>query len=227
MDIEKETPKTTDVVAALDLVSQFKGSSLATVISDFELAATSRRRADLASMLSDRCVCPDLLRAAIAVKRAAAQIDVIVHAVGTLMCLIEILEEDEFVESLSLGAGNAGRKFNVETNKRVADITFIEWKGGSEAIRKQKLFKDFYELAECDTSKRRCLYFVGNEHATKVFSSRSPCKGMLRKFAALQADFIRKYGSAMPVREYYSLKKHLVELADVNSVAPITSEALD
>ena len=40
-------------------------------------------------------------------------------------------------------------------NRRVAEFTIIDWKGGSESIRKQKLFKDFYLLADPDTTKLR------------------------------------------------------------------------
>ena len=52
-------------------------------------------------------------------KRLAGQINVTIHALGILMCLPHILEPDERVESVSLGAGNTGRDFDLETNVRV------------------------------------------------------------------------------------------------------------
>lgn len=45
------------------------------------------------------------------------------------MCLPHILEPDERVESVSLGAGNTGRDFDLETNVRVAEFKFIHWRG--------------------------------------------------------------------------------------------------
>ena len=83
----------------------------------------------------------DLLRAAVVVKRAAAQIDEIVRTAGMLLCLPELLEDGEQIEGVSLAAGNTGKAFDLVTDRRIAEFTFIDWKGGSESIRKQKFFK--------------------------------------------------------------------------------------
>ena len=92
------------------------------------------------------------LEAALLLKRAAGQINVIVHAVGILTSLPYILEPDEVVESLSLGAGNTGRKHDLETDRRIAEFKFIEWRGGAEAIRQNGVFSDLVNLV---TSQRR------------------------------------------------------------------------
>jgi hypothetical protein len=165
------------------------------------------------------------MRSAVEVKRAASQIDEIVHAVGTLLALQDILDEDETIEYLSLAAGNTGRSFDVETNKRVAEFTFIDWKGGPESIRKQKLFKDFYCLAESETFKRRFIYVLGDDHAQRVFTTRASCKGMLRKFADLQTAFVAKYGSEISVREYFELKRNLIQMVNLKSVSPSVASA--
>ena len=70
----------------------------------------------------------DLLTASYLVKSLAGQINVIIHAVGILTALPEILEENERVEYLSLGAGNTGRQFDLETDRRIAEFKFINWK---------------------------------------------------------------------------------------------------
>jgi hypothetical protein len=93
----------------------------------------------------------DLLEAAATVKRAAAQIDVLIHSIGILHLLPSILEEGETIEYLSLGAGNTGKKFDLETDRQIAEFTFIAWRGGVEAIRQNKLFVDFFHLAEAVT----------------------------------------------------------------------------
>ena len=59
---------------------------------------------------------------------------------------------------MSLGAGNTGRAFDLETNKRIAEFKFIRWQGGPEAIRQNALFKDFYFMAEHAGVKRKYLY---------------------------------------------------------------------
>jgi hypothetical protein len=162
----------------------------------------------------------DLLRAAVVVKRAAAQIDEIVHTAGMLLCLPELLEDTEQIQGVSLAAGNTGKAFDLVTDRRIAEFTFIDWKGGSESIRKQKLFKDFYQLAEAGTTKRRYLYFLGDEHAPKVFRSESSCKGMLRKFAILRDSFLQCYEPTLSVRAYYYAKKDVVMLQNLERAAP-------
>jgi len=82
---------------------------------------------------------PELLRAAFALKQLAGQINVIIHASGILAALPSILEDSEVIESLSLGAGNTGRDFDLETDRRVAEFKFINWKGGPESIRQNSL----------------------------------------------------------------------------------------
>jgi len=63
-----------------------------------------------------------LMLAALLIKRQASQINEIVHAVGILLALPHILEEDEIVEGLSLAAGNTGKDFDflaeADTDKR-------------------------------------------------------------------------------------------------------------
>jgi hypothetical protein len=142
------------------------------------------------------------------IKRVAAQIDNILHATGMLLCLPELLEDGESIVAVSLAAGNMGKRFDLVTDRRIAEFTFIDWKGGPESIRRQKLFKDFYQLAEADTTKRRYLYFLGDLHAPKVFQSRSTCEGMLRKYAILRDTFLEHYDAALRVREYHDAKRN-------------------
>jgi hypothetical protein len=58
----------------------------------------------------------EVLAAAAALKRLAGQINVSIHATGILLCLPHILEPGESVDYVSLGAGNTGREFDLETN---------------------------------------------------------------------------------------------------------------
>lgn len=215
----------TELLAAFELVRAFKGSSLATRIALLERETERKLKGQLPDILIHEHITAELLRSAVEVKRAASQIDEIVHAVGTLLALQDVLDEDEKIESLSIAAGNTGRSVDVDTNKRIAEFTFIDWKGGSESIRKQKLFKDFFCLAESETLKQRFIYVLGDDHAQRVFTTRSSCKGMLRKFAELQTAFVTKYGSDITVREYFELKKHLIQIVNLKSASPTVASA--
>jgi hypothetical protein len=75
----------------------------------------------------------EVLMAAAEMKRLAGQINVVIHSLGILLCLPHILEVGEQVEKVSLGAGNTGREFDLETNYRVAEFKFVHWRGGPEA----------------------------------------------------------------------------------------------
>jgi hypothetical protein len=215
------------VLDALDRLSQFRGLGLAATVARLEQSASTKTNQTIRALLGQESVNQELLQAAVRVKRAAAQIDEVVHAVGMLLCLPELLEEGEVIEAVSLAAGNTGKSFDLVTDARIAEFTFIDWKGGSESIRKQKLFKDFYILAEADTAKRRYLYFLGDKHAPNVFKSRSPCKGMLRKFAGLQQKFVNRYGPTMLVRDFYEEKRDVVALRNLERDAPAATRAFE
>ncbi|HEX2899358.1 MAG TPA: hypothetical protein VHS96_06530, partial [Bacteroidia bacterium] len=121
--------------------------------------------------LSALGVSAELMLAALLIKKHSNQISEIIHTVGILLVLPVILEPGEIVESLSLAAGNTGKGFDLETNRRIAEFTFIQWQGGSESIRQNKVFKDFYFLAEHPTTKRKELYVAGLDHPTRFFNS--------------------------------------------------------
>jgi hypothetical protein len=67
----------------------------------------------------------NLLESAIAFRRTAGQINVLVHSTSILLALPKILENGEVIEYLSLGAGNTGGLFDLETNHRIAEFKFI------------------------------------------------------------------------------------------------------
>lgn len=147
----------------------------------------------------------------------AGQINVIIHAAGIICSLPAILRTGEIVESVSLGAGNTGRKFDLETNLQVAEFKFIDWQGGAETIRQNGIFKDFYELAEHKTDKRKMLYVVGTKYPLKFLAGKRALKSVLSKQPAILADIQNKYGESLRVvRDYYEIMKSTVEVCDVS-----------
>jgi hypothetical protein len=147
----------------------------------------------------------------------AGQINVIIHAAGILCSLPRILEPGEIVESVSLGAGNTGRRFDLETNRRVAEYKFIDWQGGPESIRQNSLFKDFFELAEFETKKSKHIYVLGTSFPMRFLKGGRALTSVLSRFPTILQKITVKYGADVTrVRDYYELKKHEVEIVDVS-----------
>lgn len=150
-------------------------------------------------------------------KRLAGQINVTIHALGILLCLPHILEAGERVESVSLGAGNTGREFDLETNLRVAEFKFIRWRGGAEAVRQNSVFKDYVLLAEHPTLKRKHLYLLGVDHALKFFRGGRALSSVLSRNDKLRRFFSGRFGEQFrTVREYYAAHGHVVRIEDVS-----------
>jgi len=152
-----------------------------------------------------------LLNAARSVKRAAAQIDVVIHALGILVLLQSILEEGEMVESLSLGAASSEvKRFDLETNRRIAEFTFIEWTG-NDNTRLQKIFKDFYRIAEFNTPKRKEIWLSDDSYVLKYLRSGSSIRSATHKHRDVWEDFRANYASIDKVCDYYRLRANTVE----------------
>ena len=202
---------------AIRTIERFKGSNLTDSIATIEADIVGLGRSGLDRYCDEIHIDDDLLNSAFAVKRASSQIDVTIHATGILHSLKYILERGEAIESLSLGAGNTGKRFDLETNLRVAEFKFIHWKGGSEVIRQDSLFKNFFELAEYETEKRKCLYVMGTELPLKFLSGRRALRSVLsRDPKNILRTIADNYGPEVTtVRDYYHLKKHEVEIHDI------------
>lgn len=170
----------------------------------------------------------EVLVAAGLVKKLAGQINVIIHASGILMCLPKILEPNEVVQYLSLGAGNTGRLFDLETDKRVAEFKFIRWRG-ADAIRQNSLFKDFYQLAEYSTLKKKYIYVLGTEYPMRFLNGRRAIASVLDKYATLLQRFRDTHGDQYKtVRDYYQARGTQVILQDVSLwVSGLVAEGFD
>src|SRR5438105_3702599 len=131
------------------------GPALTNRIADLEKVLSGQERDAVADLINKDGVDSALLHAALVVKAMSGQINVVVHAVGILVSLPYLLSEGEVIQSLSLGAGNTGRRHDLETDRRVAEFKFIGWRGGAEAIRQNSLFVDLFNLATDPTEKAR------------------------------------------------------------------------
>ena len=155
---------TSGLLDAIRAVDRFSGGDLTRQIGQLELALKGCDQGRSRAVGFDAGVTSQLLAAAYSLKRAAGQVHVVIHAVAISLLVPKIIEQGERVEYVSLGAGNTGREFDLETDRRVAEFKFIHWRGGSETIRQNAIFKDFYRLAEFSTSKRRELFVLDTKY---------------------------------------------------------------
>lgn len=201
---------------AVRILNGFRGADLTKTLAGIEKS--------LKGLESEKCphtvkacgVTSEVLEAASMVKKLAGQVNVVIHATGILTCLPRILEPGEVVEYVSLGAGNSGRRFDLETDRRVAEFKFIRWRG-ADSIREGALFKDFYLLAEHPTPKGKYMYVLGTEYPLKFLNGRRAIGSVLEKYARLLARFTDMHGNTFTtVRDYYQTRGTHVTLADVS-----------
>src|SRR5882762_810485 len=148
--VEESKPSQLAIEGAIQLLQAFRGSDLTRTIYQIEKSLKGASADSYAAVLTTNGAKAEVLGAAGLVKQLAGQINVVIHALGILLCLPHILRPGEIIEYVSLGAGNTGRAFDLETNQRIAECKFIHWQGGPESIRQNSLFKDFYQMAEHD-----------------------------------------------------------------------------
>jgi hypothetical protein len=210
-----------DLLTAAEAIARFAGNNLSNRVASLESGFAGSTSETVQRTLGDSRISHDLLSAAHVMKRVAGQINVVIHAIGILLCLPHVLEPGERVLSLSLGAGNTGRAFDLETDRQIGEFKFIHWQGGAETIRQNALFKDLYQMLEHPTSKRRVMYVVGTHFPLKFLNSGRALDSVMSRNRKLWESFIAKYGDRLAtVSDYYALKKDEFTLIDVSSFVP-------
>ncbi|HMF90250.1 MAG TPA: hypothetical protein VKL40_06380 [Candidatus Angelobacter sp.] len=198
--------------SCVEQIAKFSGSNLASKVAELEWVFSRLDKNQIAEKLRATNINDELLEAARTIKRAAAQIDVVIHTLGILVLLPSILVEGENVQSLSLGAGTSEeRRFDVETDRRVAEFTFIDWRG-NDNTRLQKVFKDFYRLAEFETDKLKELWLTDDSHVLKYLRSNSSVRSATHKHRDIWEDFRKKHPEIDRVSDYYRQRANKVAL---------------
>ncbi len=210
---------------ALGMVQNFKSANLTEKIAQIErnMCLSSKGIAENLNLRNG--ISLELLKSAFIVKAASAQINVVIHAVGILYALPYILDVGERVESLSLGAGNTGKAFDLETNVRIGNFKFINWRGGSESIRQNTLFVDFFKLAVEKTTKRKCLYVLNKQIPIRFFQNNRDLKSVLSKNIKVFTDFQQMFGDRYrTVSQFYQSYLNAVEIIDLLEILPSMRE---
>jgi hypothetical protein len=209
----------TDLLQAIQNIQSFAAPDLRRRIAYLETVLVNADAEACSAVLARESVSRGLLTGAHLLKRTANQINTVIHALGILLAIPHILEPRERVEYLSLGAGNTGRAFDLETTNRVAEFKFIDWQGGSETIRQNSLFKDFFLLAEHLTPKRKFLYVLGKEYPLKFLTSNRSLKSVMSRNNPLWTKFQNQYGNRFTtVGEYFSHRQNEVHIDDVSTI---------
>jgi hypothetical protein len=207
------------LLAAANALQSFAGAQLTSRVAALETAFAGTDAGEAHRLLGETGTTHDLLASAYLLKRIAGQIHVVIHAVGILLCLPHLLEPGEQIEYLSLGAGNTGKAFDLETNLRVAEFKFIHWQGGAEVIRQNGLFKDLYFLAEHATTKRKYMYVLDTTHPLKFLRGGRSLSSVVGGSRKLRKAFQARYGTRFSsVGEYYSARGGDVSLVSVSGL---------
>jgi hypothetical protein len=214
-----------DAVAALQ---DFSGpSGLTERIGNIERAFNGGDRESIRRLLERERIAETALAGVLDLKRLVGQINVVVHALGILLALPTILEDGEKVESLSLGAGNTGRDFDLVTDRRIAEFTFIAWQGGAETIRQNKLFVDLFHLAEEKTGKRKEMYLTDLDIPRRFLIGRRKLRSVLHR-SSLAKEFFDRHGDRfITVADYWKTFQDRVRLVDVTEHVPVLRSADD
>lgn len=211
------TPKDERTINIVNALVRFTGPNLTATLSRLEADVKGVTADECSGFLENAGAAPQALSAAAELKRQAGQINVTIHALGILLCLPHMLEPGERVEYVSLGAGNTGRAFDLETNLRVAEFKFIHWRGGSESIRQNSVFKDYLLLALHPTAKRKYLYLLGTDHALKFLRGGRVLASVLSRDDKLQRKFTDRFGDTYrTVGSYYASHADAVRIEDVS-----------
>lgn len=206
-----------DLVSAAALLKRFSGDGLSHTLGLIERRSQGVTSETTAHLLDDAGADAATYQAAALIKSLAGEINVAIHALGILRCLPHILQPGEVVEYVSLGAGNTGRAFDLETNLRVAEFKFINWRGGPETIRQNGIFKDFFLLAHHDTPKSKHLYLLGANHALKFLRGGRALDSVLSRHVGLKEAFRDRFGKRYQVvSDYFLDHGDMVLIEDVS-----------
>ncbi|MDX3191000.1 PE-PGRS family protein [Streptomyces sp. MN03-5084-2B] len=140
----------------------------------------------------------ELLKAALLVRERAGRVNDLIHAAMIVRALPKILEPGERITCRpSLASGNdPSRKFDLETDRRVAEFKAASWKG-RDTMRKRMLVADLVGLVLGRGRLRAELYVLGPLPINFLRTSNSPVEWMLgRSSPNLRRSYAQRFGSA-------------------------------
>ena len=202
------------------LIKYYSNDKLSDIVYNLQLQLKNKNSKSILKIISQDLTSKDTLNAALDVKSVMGQINVVVHTLGIINSLPYLLEDNEVVESVSLGADNASSEFDLITNKRIAEFKFITWRG-NDSMRLKTTFGDYYNLVEYNTEKEKYLYLTDCSYFRKFLNGRRSFSSILSKNNKIAKEFEAKYNNKYNfLNEYYDDNKFKVNLISLNDIAP-------
>jgi hypothetical protein len=199
---------------------------LTTAVSDLEHALDGADRDSVTEVARGFGIDAELVRAAVLTRRELGRINDLIHASAIVTLLPSLLEPGEVVVGRpSLAAGNdPSRRYDLETNLRVAEFKFAEWKG-SDAMRMRGVFKDLVHLAAHDDDRRPELYVIGDRPLKFMMNSTSPASWALDRAKHTRPMFEEKFGPlTMTVAQFTRGPGSRVKLIRLEDMLPALAQ---
>ncbi|MFT7869863.1 MULTISPECIES: hypothetical protein [Amycolatopsis] len=209
--------------AFTDMVAFLTTEDLTARVGWLEKELTGAGLADLADR--EGGMTDELLEAALLVRQHAGRINDLIHASMIIRALPKILEPGERIARRpSLASGNdPDRKFDLQTDRRVAEFKGAGWKG-HDTMRKRMLVADLVGLVLGRGELRAELYVLGQLPVEFLRTSNSPVEWMLgRSSPNLRRAYEQHFGSAaMTVSQFTAgpaADVALIDLAELLGIA--------
>ena len=88
-------------------------------------------------------------------------------------------------------------------------------------MRQKALFKDFYSLAEAETTKERFLYVTDATYPRQFLNSQTALRSVMSRNTRLWERFQQCYGQRFSrVREYFEYRQDLVKIVALSKLLP-------
>jgi hypothetical protein len=222
----------TDPAAAAfaQLAAFLRGGRLTSVVADLEQQLSQADASQAASAGAAAGMAPNLLVAAMAVRRDIGRINDLIHAAAITLTLPHILDSGErLVNRPSLAAGNSpGQHYDVETDRRIAEFKLAAW-SGTDAMRKRGVFHDLVHLAADTSGPQPELYVVGPAPIRFLTGTRSTARWALNRGADSTRElYVARFGDLdLPVREFTAGPAAHVRLIDLADVLPAVGAEVD
>jgi hypothetical protein len=190
-------------------------------VKNLEAALVGRSASAAVAPIGEALLGAPTLVGALELKAVAGQIDTLVHVCGVATALAWVLEPDETIVYVSLGAGTGDRLYDLETDRRIAEFKFTKWQAaGHNSAREQVLLADVVNLAEADTAKDRYMYVLGVDQQRKFLESGRSLASMMARRQPLLAKVRDRHPDVSTVGGYWAAVQDRVRLVDLVDVVP-------
>jgi hypothetical protein len=209
------------VKSFIDLHEFFAQEDLSRRVGRLEDLLEGADRQTVEARMAPEGLTDDLLKGALLVRQHAGRVNDLIHAATIIRALPKILEPGErIIRRPSLASGNDGsRKFDLETDRRVAEFKAAEWKG-RDTMRKRMLVADLVGLVLEHGDRRAELYVRGSLPIDYLRKTTSTVEWALgRSSPHLRHAYEQRFGSAaLTISQFTNGPASEVALKDLTDI---------